>query len=407
MSEFGVSFEGLNTVMLCDQALIDRLASGADEVRNIRKSLTIEIRQRSMIDSRLNMAAGELDDRSQGMRRVVNAGNAVELLYRNTEKGLTGRKPADMVWVRSKPGRSGLGKDGSHYAADDSTGNESSLLQIFDFMKSGGKFLDWMESDKSFGVLGDLGSYLNSLYEFFDGDKSGLGGLADWLNLAGDSVGLWGSLYELLDDPTFQGGFFTDGWRACAKGASLVNDLIGAVGSYVELFNCDEQTGFDVYVDKVVDAGASTADLVKSGLLLFADKGVGLSAHVYVSIAKAGISSVGQLVESIHEYSADGVWDLGDTGETLIDVSTEGLYSLTNALTFGGAELLLDVITGNQGKDVDYGDLFAQGVKDFGQDAAEWIVDTGSDISEAVDDAKEWIGDTFNNFCNGWKVAFA
>lgn len=407
MSEFGVSFEGLNAVMLCDQALIDRLASGADEVRSIRKSLTMEIRQRSRIDSRLDMAAGELEARSQGMRRVVDTGNAVELLYRSTEKGLTGRKPGNMVWTRPQPGRSGTGGGDSDYAADDGEGYESLILRFFDFLKFSGKWLDWAELGKEYGFLGDLGAYLGSLYDFFTGDMSGMGGLADWLDLTSDSVGLWTSLYEWLDDLGSQGDLFTDAWRTGVKGAGVIGSAIGTIGAYIEMFNIDGQTTFEQMIDKAVGVGENTADLVKSGLLLFAEKGAGLPAHIYTSIAKAGISSVGQLFESIHEYSADGVWDLGDTGETLIDFSTEGLYSLTNAVTFGGLDLILDAITGNGGKDVDYGDLFAQGVKDFGQDAAQWIVDTGSDISEAVDDAKDWIGDTFNNFCSGWKAVFA
>lgn len=411
MSEFGVSFEGLNTVMLCDRALIDRLASGADEVRNIRKSLTIEIRQRSRIDSRLNMVAGELDARSQGMRRVVNAGNAVELLYRNTEKGLTGRKPADMVWVRPRPGRPAAGSGNSDYAAGDSTGNESSILPLFDFLEAGGKFLDWLDIGKEFGALGDLGEYLGSLYEFFNGDKSGLGGLADWLNLTGDGVSLFGSTFEWLDNPAYKGGIFLQSWRTCVKGAGFVGDLLGTVGAYVDLFNSDEQTGFDGYVDKVVDVGVNVVDTVGSGLIFFAGKSAGLPAHIYLSAAKAGISSLGQLAESIHEYSADGVWDLGDTGAAFVDVTAEGVYSFANAVSFGGVELVLDVITGNGGEDVDYGDLLSQTVKDVGQDAIDWIADTGSDIgsdiSDAMDDTREWISDTFNNFCNGWKVAFA
>ncbi|MBE5037782.1 hypothetical protein INF35_08290 [Subdoligranulum sp. DSM 109015] len=404
MSEFGVTFKGLQAALDSDRVMADRLAAAADEVKTIRGQLTFEIRQRSSIDSRLNAVSGMLGDQGAAMGRMVDTGSAVSLLYRRTESGLLGIEPGEMVWTQARQQPSAPAEPGT--LPGDGEDSES-LLEFFDFLKVIGKWLDSAEMGEGFGALGDLGEYLRSLYEFFTGDMKGFGGLADWVDLTGNSVGLWTGLYQFLDEMGAEGGLFNDAWRTGVKGAGLIGSAIGTIGAYIEMFNIDGQTTFGDMIDKAVDVGKSTADLIKSGLLLFADKGAGLPAHVYTSIAKAGISSVGQLFESIREYSADGVWDLGDTGETLIDFSTEGLYSLCNSVSFGGLDLLLDAITGNGGKDVDYGDLFAQGVKDFGQDAADWIVETSGEVSEAIDDAKDWIGDTINNFCNGWKACFS
>ena len=51
MSEFGVTFKGLQAALDSDRVMADRLAAAADEVKTIRGQLTFEIRQRSSIDN--------------------------------------------------------------------------------------------------------------------------------------------------------------------------------------------------------------------------------------------------------------------------------------------------------------------------------------------------------------------
>ena len=237
------------------------------------------------------------------------------------------------------------------------------------------------------------------------GDKSGLSGFADWANLADDSVGLWKGLYDLCKDLGASGSMFTEKVAERVKGVGVIGSLLGTVGSFMDMMDTSGKS-FEEIMENTTDFGASG---VKSGISVLKLMGVvsTLPAHIYTSIAEAGFDFVGQIGESIKEYSADG-WDLGDTGEVMIDASCEGLYSLGNALTLGGLSWVLDKITGNE--DGDYGQMLSDTLKDGAYDFSVWLVDTSRDIgavtSDVVDTVKDTAQDVWNGFVNGWNYVF-
>lgn len=416
MSEFSVTLQGVRSALDGNSIAADRLFSVADDVRSVRSKLTFKIRQRSQIDSRLNMLAQELEEHNASLRRLITTGNNVCDLYQRTESSLLGLEVSTISWVQPVPN--------SEYVP--ASGEESQnilwswLLQLlpeilpgttlpinwldFDLLKVVDKLLDKMKVTGG-GLIGDVTDYFQSFMEFFMGDKSGLSGFADWANLADDSVGLWKGLYDLCKDLGASGSMFTEKVAERVKGVGVIGSLLGTVGSFMDMMDTSGKS-FEEIMENTTDFGASG---VKSGISVLKLMGVvsTLPAHIYTSIAEAGFDFVGQIGESIKEYSADG-WDLGDTGEVMIDASCEGLYSLGNALTLGGLSWVLDKITGNE--DGDYGQMLSDTLKDGAYDFSVWLVDTSRDIgavtSDVVDTVKDTAQDVWNGFVNGWNYVF-
>ena len=274
----------------------------------------------------------------------------------------------------------------------------------FDLVKVVDKLLDKMKVTGG-GLIGDVTDYFKSFMEFFTGDKSGLSGFADWANLADDSVGLWKGLYDLCKDLGASGAMFTEKVAERVKGVGVIGSLLGTVGAFMDMMDTSGKS-FQEVMENTADFGASG---VKTGISVLRLVGAvsTLPAHIYTSIAEAGFDFLGQMGESIKEYSADG-WDLGDTGEVMVDASCEGLYSLGNALTLGGLGWVLDKITGNE--DGDYGQMLSDTLKDGAYDFSVWLVDTSRDIgavaSDVVDTVKDTAQNVWNGFVSGWNYVF-
>ena len=423
MSEFSVTFQGVRSALERNGVLAGRLAAAAGDVRQIRGGLTFEIRQRSQIDNRLDAAARALEEHNASLRRLVSAGSTVCGLYQRTENGLLGLTAGDIVWVLPQPAPDYLPGDGGRQSILEELIDR--LLELlpelfpgavppyhwgelagdFDLLKILDKLLGKLDVAGG-GLLGDVTGYFESFLEFFTGDMSGLGGFADWANLADDSVGLWTGLYDLSRDLGAKGSLFTEQMADRVKGVALTGSVLGTVGAFMDMMDTDGKS-YQQILDDIADYGASGVGTGISALAMLGKVGA-LPAHVYTSIAEAGFDTLAQIGDSIHEYYADGVWDLGDTGELMVDASCEGLYSLGNALTLGGLGWVLDRLTGNS--DGDYGQMLSDTLKDAADDFSEWIVDAGREVgdfvSDAADGAKEIVSDVVDGFVDGWNWLF-
>lgn len=423
MSEFSVTFQGVRSALDKSSAAADRLSGTANSVRSVRSKLTFEIRQRSQIDARLNAVARELEEHNASLRRLVTAGNTVCGLYQRTENSLLGLSVGDITWTQPTFNPDYIPGDGedSQSILDNILQNllnflptvlpgfvlpfSWDILTDLDFLKIIGKFFDKADVEGG-GLLGDFAGYVKSFLEFFTGDMSGLSGFADWANLADDSIGLWKSGYETLKELGATGAMFTKEMAENIKAVGVIGSVIGTVGSFMDMMDTAGKS-FQERLDDVANFGSSGT---KTGLSALAMLGKIGKAGVYAgsAIAEAAFGFGAQVFDSIDKYNDDG-WDLGDTGEVLVDASCEGLYSLGNALTFGGLGFVLDKITGNT--DGDYGQMLSDTLKDGADKFSVWIVDTAQDvggaISGAVDTVKDFASNMWNGFTNAWNFEFA
>lgn len=423
MSEFSVIFQGVHAALDDNRAAANRLASAVDRVQSIRNGLTIEIRQRSGINRRLDAAARALKAQNASLRRMVTAGDNVCALYQRAENGLLGFSVGEITWVQPQVNPDYIPADGeSSQSIFESLLDE--ILDLlpgllpglvpgaalpgdwadFDLLKIVDKLMDKLGATGG-GMLGDVADYFESFFDFFGGDMSGLSGAADLANLADGSVGLWTGLYDLFKDLGAEGSLFSEKMAERVKGVGVLGSLLGTVGSFIDMMDTAGKT-FEQILEDTADFGASGVKAGIATLKMIGSIGT-LPAHIYTSIAEAGFDFVAQIGESIQKYGTDG-WNLGDTGELLIDASCEGLHSLANALTLGGLDWILDKVTGNE--DGDYGAMFSQSLKDGASEFAQWVVEAGQAAGELMDDAVDTVKETAENAWNGlvnaWNYVF-
>lgn len=181
-------------------------------------------------------------------------------------------------------------------------------------------------------------SYFDSLKKFFTGDMTGLTGASDFCSLAKNSTKLWDALYKSLknNDPA---GFLEKQFGKSAAGIAIIGSFLGLAGKTLEAFNSDSTT-FGGKVADFLDAGAEGFGLGKSvyDFRHLADlknsKGLYTEGGLWVIFGETTTSAIAQFIRSAAEYSADGVWDLGDTAATGIDGSVVGLEKMISSLTF-------------------------------------------------------------------------
>lgn len=150
------------------------------------------------------------------------------------------------------------------------------------------------------------------------------------------------------------------------------------IGEFVDTLS----NGVDIWsgIETLIHAGDKAENITTVGA-----NGVVSPLKIYTTIAKGYIAAFAQGFKSIDEYSADGVWDAGDTGALGIDFASKGLYTMVNSFhkmfTFG---LSLEDTTGVSAEDV------SSGLKDMaggiGTDAGEYILNNKS-LHEAYENA--------------------
>lgn len=204
-------------------------------------------------------------------------------------------------------------------------------------------YLDKIGKNDSAGFVKSLIDYWEKLKDFYGGQMRGFTGAEELCSLGKSSCSLWKALYSILKagDPSkskdFIGNFATQ-WGKTAAGVGIIGKGFGFSEGLLELAETwDKSTlqqwaaGLDLFGDGA-DLVKAVDDFQRAGQIT---NGLYTPVGLYAIVAKATGSTLSQFMESYEQYSADGVFDLGDLGATGIDGSIEGIYSIISGLTFG------------------------------------------------------------------------
>ena len=235
--------------------------------------------------------------------------------------------------------------------------------QFMTFIKAILKWRDKTGGDDTAGITKDGISYLQSVYKFFSGDKTGLTGAENWLDLCDNSIGVWTGFYDYLKDFYNKAGkiFSTENQKGVAglgiagNVVGLVGDLFGAADtiSNTENIGIAGTTGEILGAsDKVIDIWGSVEKLCHVGdsaTNITTKSGLYSPLSFYTAAAKSYLSAGSQAFTSYEKYAADGSWSTSDVASTGIEAGVAGLCSMADSLTFG---LLSEKSTGVSASDI-------------------------------------------------------
>lgn len=227
------------------------------------------------------------------------------------------------------------------------------------------------------GIASKFANYTNSFYALFRHDTSVATTTSDAGNLVKSSLDLWTEIYDWFSKQSQYSNedIFSTENQAKIKGLGIVSNVLGLMSSVIAASDkLEEKQWYDIVAD-YIDSGKDIFSIVEScytyndsPVAKLSTDGLYSPLGLYGAIAKAGVSSVSQLVRSIGKYSADGEWNLGDTADTLIDFATAGLYEITHYVTLGLDEVIYSAIFKAAGVngEVNYAEEIAEGFKNVG-----------------------------------------
>lgn len=262
--------------------------------------------------------------------------------------------------------------------AVDPASENNSDRKIWELLKSLLKWADKTGNGAIADAAGNGLSYLESLYKFFTGEMKGITGAKDWCDLSDKSIGLWTALYEYLKKFYHEtGDIFSAANQIRVKKLGLggnVLDFIGSIFGAVDTIYNTKDIGTAGIIGQLFETSGSVVDIWESLEKLSDTNGVsegGIYSPLkfYTTIAKSYLSALGQGFISYEKYSADGVWDLKDTGATGLEMSVKGLYSMVSSLTFG---LLSEGTTGVSADSIS--SALESGCDDIGTQAGHYIL---------------------------------
>lgn len=254
-------------------------------------------------------------------------------------------------------------------------------------------FLDALNAlldQDAFGILKDITSYFQDLFAFLTGDKKGMTGACDWLDLTDSSFQLWDGFYDYFRKLyEGKGDFFSDIAQKRVKSIGIATGLLGLLSSVLSASQgLDEKQWTSIVSDyvnsgkdviPVVDAIYSLRHIGDTNSLAEVKDGPWSALDVYGAVGEAGISAISQGFRSFEQYYQDGRWDWGDTGATGIDVSMAGLYGLSHKLTWGLDDLIFRLVDGASGgdgtSDMTYYEKAAAGYKYLASECGKAVAD--------------------------------
>lgn len=340
------------TALSQQEALERALQALSKDVGGIRRGLNYKIAGREAIDARLRDAINQINKEVNSTKALRMGLEQIIVRYEQAENSNTDRVAAEKTSARN----------GDSISQDQSTKtdkNDDLDNHILALIKA---ILSWADKTKTSDKagLGKSGlSYIESLVDFFTGDKRGLTGAEDLFDLGDKSIGLWTEFYDYLKD--FYNGagntFSTTNQRYVA-GLGITGgifELISSACGIADTISNTENIGPARIIGEVLGGGDSVVD-IWSGvekLKHVGDTATNITTRdglysplsFYSTIAKSYIDAFSQGFKSYEKYAADGIWDLGDTGNTGVEFSVTGLYSMVNSLSFG----LTDQIAGSFG----------------------------------------------------------
>ena len=243
-------------------------------------------------------------------------------------------------------------------------------------------WLDKQKNNEKAGLAKDGLSYLASMYKFFSGDKRGLTGAEDLCNLSDNSIGLWTGIYDYLKGEQSDGIFSIANQRKAA-GLGIVGDVFGFVSDIFGIANKinSGDIGTAGVIGEVIGLGENGVDIWGSveKLKHMGDNATNITTQTgvyspltfYSATIKGGVSTISQGFKSVEKYSADGKWDLGDTGRTGIEAGMAGLWAIGDTLSFGGLSAI-GKATGISAESI--GENIGNWANDVGKRAGNYIL---------------------------------
>ena len=233
-------------------------------------------------------------------------------------------------------------------------------------------------------------AFLNDFYALHN-QREGLAGASDVTSLASSSIDLQKEILEIISkmDDNTKSKFFAD--KQNVKSLGVVSGILGLTSSVMAATDGVDQKRVAVAIADYINVLDSAVTLNKElekfvnanekfhiGSSYLKTGSIWSPLDIYSTVASIGIKSSAQLVKSVDKYSADGKWDLKDTGETFIDTSMVGIKTFSNKLTFGLDDLIFGAIDQTGGK-VGYVDQAIQGYKilanNIGTAIGNWWID--------------------------------
>lgn len=301
----------------------------------------LEFSGKYQVQLSVNELSRSIAEQSRKLKKMGGGLKDVAAIYERTEKEIQDQRYGVNPFTRNGGNGGGAGGGGGREGGEASENNHSAE-QSYDpseqLIKTILTYLDKVEKNKEAGLISKIREYLKSLFGFWNGDQTGWAGLSAWCGLSKKSGDLWSGFYKYCKakDPS---GLLEKRFGKGAAQVAVIGSSLGLMGKLANAFGSDAENGWDKAAD-FLDVGGSGAGVVQSvyDLKHLADKGKGglySPASLWTTTAETAIASVSQGIRSIGAYSADGEWDMLDTGATGVDASVAGLEKMVSKLTFG------------------------------------------------------------------------
>lgn len=197
-------------------------------------------------------------------------------------------------------------------------------------------FLDALNAlldQDAFGILKDITSYFQDLFAFLTGDKKGMTGACDWLDLTDSSFQLWDGFYDYFRKLyEGKGDFFSDIAQKRVKSIGIATGLLGLLSSVLSASQgLDEKQWTSIVADyvnsgkdviPVVDAIYSLRHIGDTNSLAEVKDGPWSALDVYGAVGEAGISAISMLLPLLLDL-ASAAEDQPVTDEELTAQHTE------------------------------------------------------------------------------------
>lgn len=357
-----------------------------ESVCAVRKNVKSEWSSMQQIGSRLRKIEQKLLNEENNLDDLENTLQQILMLYKNTEQKICQTE----VLNKDLNEENNANSDASSEEENNDGGGGG--LSIVDIIKRILEAYNEVTDQDWAGILEDGISYLEDFINFWTGDKKGTTGASDWCSLANSSIGLWKGLYDYAQkNCENESEFFGDIAKKNVGVLGLTGDCLGLLSSVLSASDGLDNKTWQSIVADYISSGKDVVSVMKSKYKLdnigntqsLAGQKAGLwsALDIYGAIAKAGTELVAQGFQSYEKYYADGKWDAGDIGATMVDMSMAGLYQLSQLSPFGLDDLIYESINKAFGNPVpegmNYFQQAAEGCKilanDIGDGIANWI----------------------------------
>jgi hypothetical protein len=350
-------------------------------LEDISERLAISDQQR--INALIRANAGTLDRCATSVSSLSQVLVECERLYREAEATVVGRLSANHP-SNGASADSPYHTSGSSRSFEPENSKQSRSDGKQDFIKAWltaeEKGNDGIKKDGA-GLAGAFHDLKKSWNEFFSG-KWDYGVESAYFDLGKNLLGFWKQIYDTAADKfslenAFGTGIFSKTGQVTVGGIGALGSLFGVGSDIYKLLNTDYQSGWEATGDLIStltsSGGETTKDIYETYRLAKygkeASTGPYSPAGLWLTFAETVTSAGGQAFKSIGKYSADGNWDMKDTGRTGIEIGVSGLWAMINGLSFG----IVENVTGATA------DSISQGLEDWatgvGKNLGNWCVE--------------------------------